>query len=245
MAAGPPAPEHPGVVLVDIEGTTTPIAFVHRVLFPHARAAFPALLRDRAEEPEVAGALAALARLAPEQDPLEHLYGLMDRDEKLGPLKVLQGITWREGYEAGLLAGEVYPDVPPALRTWHAHGIRLAIYSSGSEEAQRLLFRYSTAGDLAGLFDGFFDTKVGAKRETPSYATIATQLGVTPGSVLFLSDIEAELDAAKAAGMLTCQLARPADGTRAGSRHPVAVDFAQVAEHFHLPVIDVVAGSHA
>ena len=241
MVGEPPAPQRPEIVLVDIEGTTTPIAFVHRVLFPHARAAFPALVQQRAGDPEVAQALAAIARLAPERDALEHLNALMDRDEKLGPLKLLQGITWREGYEAGVLVGEVYPDVPPALRAWHTDGVRLAIYSSGSSEAQQLLFRHSTGGDLTDMFDGFFDTRVGAKRDSLSYIGIAGCLGVAPGAVLFLSDIEPELDAAQAAGMRTCQLVRAGDRTQAGIRHPVAADFGQVAELFRLPVAGLTA----
>ncbi|WP_419730380.1 acireductone synthase [Lichenicola sp.] len=241
MVAEPHARDRPDIVLVDIEGTTTPVAFVHRVLFPHARAALPALLAQTPHDPEVIEALAALARLAPGRDPLEHLTALMDRDEKLGPLKVLQGVTWRTGYADGRLVGELYPDVAPALRSWHADGVRLAVYSSGSSEAQELLFRHTAVGDLTSLFDGFFDTRVGAKRELWSYAGIAGCLGVGPASMLFLSDIEPELDAAQAAGMQTCQLVRAEDATQAGTRHQVAADFDQVAELFGLPA----AGSPA
>jgi enolase-phosphatase E1 len=228
----------PGLVLTDIEGTTTPIAFVHRVLFPHARAALPALVGRRSEEKPVADALAEIARLAPGADPLTQLLSWMDQDAKITPLKTLQGLTWRDGYESGLLKGEFYPDVPPALRRWRAGGVRLAVYSSGSEEAQRLIFGHGPDGDLSALFDGFFDTGIGAKRESQSYRAIARALDLPVGDILFLSDVEAELDAAASAGLLTCQLVRSEDGTVAGTRHPVAEAFDRVAARFGLPAAD-------
>lgn len=226
----------PSVVLVDIEGTTTPIAFVHRVLFPHARMALPALVTRRSEELQVAQALAEIDALAPGRDPLAQLFAWMDEDAKITPLKTLQGITWRDGYEAGVLTGELYPDVAPALRRWREAGLSLAVYSSGSEEAQKLIFGHSQDGDLAGLFGHFFDTRVGTKREAGSYAGIVRQLGVPPDCVLFLSDIEAELDAAAVAGLATCQLVRAQDGTKAGTVHPVAIDFDAVSLRFGLPL---------
>lgn len=225
----------PSVILVDIEGTTTPTAFVHRVLFPHARMALPALVTRRSEEPQVAQALAEVERLAPGRDTLAQLLAWMDQDAKITPLKTLQGITWRDGYEAGVLIGELYPDVAPALRRWHGEGLLLAVYSSGSEEAQKLIFGHSQDGDLAGLFRHFFDTRVGTKRDAESYAGIVRQLGVPPDRVLFLSDIEAELDAATSAGLLACQLVRQQDGTMAGTVHPVAADFDAVSSLFGLP----------
>ncbi|MCQ8278406.1 acireductone synthase [Acetobacteraceae bacterium KSS8] len=222
-------------VLTDIEGTTTPIAFVHRVLFPYARQALPSLVGRRADEKPVADALAEVRRLAPDADPLTRLLGWMDEDAKIGPLKTLQGLVWRDGYEAGLLKAEIYPDVSPALRSWTEAGLRIAVYSSGSVEAQHLIFRNGPDGDLTALFDGFFDTGVGAKRDTNSYRTIAGRLGLPPDEILFLSDVEAELDAAAEAGLRCCQLVRPEDGTVASSRHPVAPDFAAVAARFGLP----------
>ena len=223
------------MVLTDIEGTITPIAFVHRVLFPHARLALPALVARPAAEGPVAEALAEVARLAPGRDPLAQLLDWMDADAKVTPLKTLQGIAWRDGYQAGSLRGELYSDVAPALRRWHGAGIRLAIYSSGSEEAQRLLVAHSRDGDLGGLFDGYFDTRIGAKREASSYQALARRLEALPAAVLFLSDVVAELDAAAAAGLPTCQLVRPEDGTRAGAGHPVAADFDAVSRLFGLP----------
>ena len=217
-------------IITDIEGTTTPIRFVHHVLFPQARAGLPALLRDRAAEPEVAAALAGV----PGPDKLAALLAWMDGDVKAGPLKALQGILWRDAYAAGAVQGELYPDVAPCLRRWSKAGLRLFVYSSGSVEAQRLLFRHSDAGDLAPLFAGFFDTSVGPKREPSSYAAIATSLRLPAAEALFLSDVEAELDAAAAAGLQACQVVRPGDGTVPTDRHPACADFAEVARRFGL-----------
>ena len=223
----------PDAVLTDIEGTLTSIRFMHRVLFPHARKALPALVA-RTDDPAVQAALDEVARLAPGEDPLPRLLGWMDDDLKITPLKVLQGITWRDGYQSGLLRGELYPDVAPALQRWHAAGTRLSVYSSGSEEAQRLLFGYSDAGDLGGLFEHFFDTRVGLKRDPTSYAGIAGTIGLAPGQILFLSDVTAELDAAADSGFVVCHLVRPEDGAAAGTVHPVAADFDEVGRRFGL-----------
>ncbi|MBV9654570.1 MAG: acireductone synthase [Acetobacteraceae bacterium] len=221
-------------ILTDIEGTTTPIAFVHRTLFPFARTRMAAFIATHRTEPEVAAALAETEKLAPGRAPLDTLLGWMDQDAKVMPLKALQGLIWRDGYAAGELQSELYPDVAPALRRWHAGGLRLAVYSSGSVGAQRLLFGHAPEGDLTPLFAGFFDTATGAKREAASYGAIARALDLGPGTLLFLSDVEAELDAAMAAGLATCQLVRPADGTVASSRHQTAADFAAVSNRFGL-----------
>jgi enolase-phosphatase E1 len=214
----------PAGIITDIEGTTTPIAFVAEKLFPYARAALPNLLAHQASDPEIAAELHAV----PGPDKLATLLGWMDKDVKATPLKALQGIIWRDGYASGALRGELYPDVAACLHAWHRAGIKLAVYSSGSVEAQQLLFRHSTSGDLAGLFSAFFDTKIGAKREAASYRRIAESLGLPPKDLLFLSDIEAELDAAASAGLQTCQLVRPQDRTVASDRHGTAPDFASV-----------------
>ena len=221
-------------VVVDIEGTTTPIAFVRDTLFPFARGRLPAFLAVHAGEPEVASELAEVRRLHPEAEPLATLLGWMDADAKVTPLKALQGMVWDEGYRSGELRGAVYPDVPPALRAWHAEGTALFVYSSGSVAAQRQIFGHSTAGDLAALFSGFFDTRVGAKREAASYDRIAIATGNPAPSLLFLSDVGAELDAAAAAGLRTCQLVREEDGTVAVEGHPLARDFGRVSTLFGL-----------
>ena len=215
----------PDAILLDVEGTTTPIAFVRDVLFPLARARLPALLTGRADDPAVASECAAVRAVAPGQDVLAVLLGWMDADAKATPLKALQGLIWREAYASGAVQGVVYPDVAPAFRRWHARRVRLFIYSSGSVEAQRLIFAHSTAGDLSPLLSGYFDTRVGPKREPASYQAIARAIDAPPGGVLFLSDVAAELDAASAAGMLVTQIVRAADGTVASPGHPTAADF--------------------
>jgi enolase-phosphatase E1 len=210
-------------VLTDIEGTTTPIAFVHKVLFPYARMRLPAFV-------------AAHPRIGEQPTPaLETLFAQMDRDEKDPVLKTIQGMIWEQGYLAGDLKAEIYPDVAPALRRWSKAGLRLFVYSSGSVAAQRLLFGHNNAGDLTPLFQAFFDTRVGPKRESASYAAIARGANIPAPEFLFVSDIEAELDAAAQAGLRTCQLLRPEDGTKPSQHHETARDFAQVAEKFGLP----------
>lgn len=225
----------PRAVLTDIEGTTTAIAFVKDRLFPFAAEALDGFLAAQGDTPEVAAILAEVRALAPDTPPAEALRGWMAADAKLGPLKALQGLIWEAGYADGRLRGHLWPDVAGCLRAWAAGGVVLAVYSSGSVGAQKLLFGHSEAGDLTGLFAGFFDTRVGGKRERASYAAIAAALGLAPGAVLFLSDVAEELDAAAAAGMAACQLVRPADGTVAAGRHPVAADFPAVAQRFGLP----------
>lgn len=222
-------------VLTDIEGTTTRISFVKDVLFPFARARLPAFLAEHAGREDVAAELAEVRRQAPGRPELETLLGWMDADAKITPLKALQGMIWAEGYADGTLRGDLYPDVAPCLRRWAGAGVRLAVFSSGSVPAQRQIFGHSVAGDITGLFSGFFDTRVGGKREPDSYGRLAIALGLPPAEALFLSDVEAELDAAAAAGMRTCQLVRPQDGTVASDRHAVAADFDAVARLAGLP----------
>lgn len=212
-------------ILTDIEGTTTAIAFVHRSLFPYAASALDDFLARRGHDADVAAILADV----PGEDKAATLRGWMAADAKVTPLKALQGLIWRQGYADGALRGHLWPDVAPALRAWHARGLHLAVYSSGSEEAQRLLFRHSEAGDLEPLFEGFFDTRMGAKREAASYTRIAGAWGAAPAAILFLSDVAEELDAAREAGLATCQLVREADGTKPSGRHPEAAEFGAIA----------------
>ncbi|HQT37815.1 MAG TPA: acireductone synthase [Acidocella sp.] len=221
----------PAAVLTDIEGTTTPIAFVHEVLFPYARARLPGWCQVHCDAPVIG----EVARLAPGAMIVDTLLGWMDRDEKITPLKTIQGMIWAEGYAKGEIAGDLYEDVAPALRRWAGAGVRLYVYSSGSVEAQKLLFGHSRAGNLNGLFQGFFDTRLGTKRSPQSYTDICRGTNVSAAECLFLSDVEAELDAAAQAGLRTCQLVRPQDRTVAGNRHAVAADFAEVAKQFGLP----------
>ena len=223
-------------VVTDIEGTTTPIAFVRDTLFPFARSRLPAFLRAHATDAAVAAELAEVRRMAPDAEPLDTLLHWMDIDAKLTPLKSLQGMIWREGYASGALKGAIYPDVPETLRRWKTAGLRLFVYSSGSVDAQKQLFGRSVAGDLTGLFDGFFDTRIGPKREPDSYGRLAIGIGLPPSEVLFLSDVEDELDAASAAGLRTCKLVRSQDGTAASEVHPNAAEFVEVARLVTLPL---------
>lgn len=225
-------------VVCDIEGTTSAIAFVKDTLFPFAEGALDSFLREQAASPEVAAILDEVRGLAPGQDPAEALRGWMTRDEKVTPLKALQGMIWRQGFESGALHGHLWPDVAPCLRAWARGGIALRIYSSGSVEAQRLLFGHSEAGDLTPILSGYDDTRTGPKREAASYAAIAQAAGFAPERMLFLSDVAEELDAAAAAGMRTCQLVRPGDGTVATPRHPACATFPEVAIRFGLPAPD-------
>lgn len=210
-------------IVTDIEGTTSDIRFVHNVLFPYARERLAAFVTaQQYVEPvntildnlrtEIAAPDASAAQL------IDTLFRFMDEDRKSTSLKALQGIIWRDGYLNGDFTGHLYPDVLPALEKWKSMGIDLYVYSSGSVAAQKLLFGYSDEGDITHLFSGYFDTLVGAKRETQSYRAIAEQLGHTPARILFLSDIHQELDAAEEAGLRTLQLVR---GDRdPASRHP-------------------------
>jgi enolase-phosphatase E1 len=221
----------PAAVLMDIEGTITPISFVHDVLFPYARARMADWCRVHLDDP----VLGEVARAAPGQPVDTTLLGWMERDEKITALKTVQGKIWAEGYGRGDILGALYPDVPPALRRWAKGRLKLFVYSSGSVEAQTLLFAHSDAGDLSALFQGFFDTRVGAKREAASYGLICRGANITAGDMLFLSDVEAELDAASAYGLRTCQIVRATDGTVASDRHETATAFSEAARKFGLP----------
>jgi enolase-phosphatase E1 len=221
-------------VVTSVEGTTTPLSFIRNVLFPFARARLPGFLQAHAANPEVEQQLAEVRRLVPGRPELQTLMHWMDQDAKITPLKALQGMVWREGYGEGGLAGAVYPDVPPALRRWAAAGLRLYGFSHGSTEAQLLIFGHSFEDDLSGLFSGFFDTRVGSKREPESFSRLAITMRLPPAEIAYLSDIEAELDAAAAAGMRTCQVVRPGQAAPPSDRHPGAADFSAVAARMGL-----------
>jgi enolase-phosphatase E1 len=222
-------------VLIDIEGTVTPISMVRALLFPYARARLESFVAAHGAEPAVAEALAQVRDLEPEADPVASLLRWSDLDAKVTPLKTIQGLIWREGYAAGDLVATFYPDAPECLSFWRQEGLPLFVYSSGSEEAQRGIFAHSQAGDLTGLFGGFFDTRRGPKREAASYTAITGTIGLPAGLILFLSDIEAELDAAATAGLQTCQIVREEDGTIRSTRHSVATSFHEVSRLFTLP----------
>lgn len=228
-------------ILTDIEGTTTPIAFVHEALFPYARARMAEFCMRHAREPRVAAELRAARELDghPELDldaTIALLIRWIDEDRKAGPLKTLQGFIWRKGYEEGVLKGQVYADAAASLARWHARGLKLFVYSSGSEEAQKLIFGYSDKGDLAGLFSGFFDTRIGAKTEPRSYEAIARMAGFAAAEILFLSDHPGEVVAAKSAGLQVARIDRAlAPGASAEEDGvPVAGSFGPVERIFGL-----------
>lgn len=178
----------PRVVLLDIEGTTAPVSFVHQVLFPYARTHLPRLVAEQAHDPVVHAQLEEIARLAPGVPPMEQLTRWMDEDAKVGPLKALQGIVWGQGYQRGELIASLYPDVVPALEAWSKAGLTLAVYSSGSEPAQKLIYGHTQQGDVTPLFSRFFDLRVGGKKDETSYRNILLETGWKPEDVLFLSD---------------------------------------------------------
>lgn len=219
------------VIVTDIEGTTSDIQFVHQVLFPYARQHLAAYVRENHADENVAAALNAVREesAAPQatlDELITTLTSYIDQDRKSPGLKALQGMIWRAGYVEGQFTGHLYPDVLPAFERWQQQGIGLYVYSSGSVAAQKLLFGYSDEGDLTSLFSGYFDTGVGAKREAQSYRNIAEKIGLAPASLLFLSDIHQELDAAADAGWHTVQLIRgEADNA---SRHHQVNDFSQI-----------------
>ncbi|UCZ78700.1 acireductone synthase [Pectobacterium carotovorum] len=218
-------------IVTDIEGTTSDIRFVHTVLFPYARERLADTVRQHGSDPEIAQALGALRQELGQPDAdsdalITALNQFMDEDRKSTALKQLQGIIWRAGYRNGDFQGHLYPEVASQLAAWQQQGLRLYVYSSGSVEAQQLLFGYSNAGDLRPLFSDYFDTRVGAKRETDSYRTIAQAIGLPAEQLLFLSDIRQELDAAQEAGWHTCQLIR--DDADSVSRHRQVARFDQI-----------------
>jgi enolase-phosphatase E1 len=210
-------------ILLDIEGTTTPIDFVHKTLFPFARERMREFVRDNfgrlqdeisslhAEhkfDSEKGEDLAAFDETSAES-VAEYLIFLIDRDRKSTALKSIQGQIWRAGYESGELCGEVFDDVLPAFKRWKENGKTIAIFSSGSSLAQRLIFGFSVAGDLSPYISAYFDTTTGAKKEPESYRKIAASLSFPPVEILFVSDVVAELDAAFEAGMQTRFCVRP------------------------------------
>jgi enolase-phosphatase E1 len=206
-------------VLLDIEGTTCPVSFVGEVLFPYAKQQMPAFLADQAENPIVQELLiqvfeawdkdtdieaAALRQKYCQNDSLaavSYLGWLIEKDRKLTPLKELQGLIWRQGYDQGLLKAPLYADVPEALGRWHSAGLELSTYSSGSINAQKLLYRHSSYGDLSILFRSWFDTNVGSKASSQSYTKIAEALKSSPEQIVFISDRKSELIPAADAGI--------------------------------------------
>ena len=229
-------------ILLDIEGTTTPIEFVHDVLFSYARAHVRGFLINNFVSEEVRADIAVLRdehavdvkekRNPPSFDTTDiesiatYVEWLIGRDSKSTGLKLLQGKIWRQGYLAGDLKSQIFADVRAALERWHAHGLNITIFSSGSVLAQQLLFAHTEAGDLTPLIDNYFDTKVGKKGEAESYRRITEALNSDAGKILFISDVVAELNAAHDAGMKTLLSIRPGNAPQdPAAQHPAIRTF--------------------
>ena len=248
MAAASPGEDSIRAILLDIEGTTTPIDFVFKTLFPYARVKVERFLLEHSSEPDVRADIEALreqhradtgenlnppdwiddSREAELASATSYARSLIDRDSKCSALKSLQGKIWQEGYGAGELHGEVYPDVPPAFTRWSRQGKIIAIFSSGSVLAQRLLFSSTAAGDLTRNLRAHFDTTTGPKNTPASYLKIADSLATEPKAILFISDVERELDAAQAAGMHTALCVRTESAEQLARTHRVIHSFEEI-----------------
>jgi enolase-phosphatase E1 len=216
-------------ILTDIEGTTSSLSFVKDVLFPYARERMAEFIRQHAQEAAVRKELEEVRRLSgknlSEPEVIEQLIRWIDEDKKITPLKSLQGMIWEDGYKKDAFKGHMYEDAVRHLKQWKQAGVRLYVFSSGSVQAQKLLFAHTEYGDLTPLFSGYFDTTIGNKREADSYRKIAEAIGAPPGDILFLSDIREELDAARSAGMQTFLLKRDGGTDIRPTLHRQAHDF--------------------
>ena len=221
-------------ILLDIEGTTTPLTFVHDVLVPDSQQHLAEYVKSHALDDLVIEALESVCHTVKQETDREisteqtvpQLLDWIREDRKHSALKILQGLIWEHGYKSRVYTSEVYPDVPPTLKAWSRRGLTLGIYSSGSVKAQQLLFEHTNMGDLRTYISDYFDTTSGPKTEITSYIRIAAQLSLATADILFLSDIAAELVAAQAAGMQTIQILRP--GTMASAEQIHAADFTEV-----------------
>jgi len=236
------------LVLLDIEGTITPISFVYDTLFPYAHDHAERFLREHWYESDVQDEVEALRKLNAEDREagrtelvvppygaagdremlaalMAYVHELIHADRKVTPLKSLQGKVWRDGYELGQLRGEFYDDALRAFARFDAAGTRIAIFSSGSVEAQQLLFEHSTEGDLTQFVEAWFDTGTGSKRERESYEHIAESLQIDPSRVLFATDVVAEAQAASEAGMQVVVLERLGNPRQPAHRFRVESDF--------------------
>lgn len=159
------------------------------------------LKQTQPAQAEFSAAFSATRRAKGHRQIIEYMRLLIKKDRKLAPLKELQGLIWEDGYQNGTLQGPLFADVAPALYRWRDAGLTLSVYSSGSIKAQKLLYQYSSAGDLRPLFKSWFDTRIGPKIESTSYGLICKDLSSEPSNVLFISDSLAELNAADQAGL--------------------------------------------
>lgn len=219
-------------IVTDIEGTTSSLSFVKDTLFPYARTRLPTFVREQAKNTKLREALQE-ARLAAgnpqmdDEDLIRRLLEWIEQDKKVTALKSIQGMIWEAGYCNGDFRGHIYPDAVEALKKWQLAGQHLYVYSSGSVQAQKLLFAHTDSGDLTDLFSGYFDTHIGPKNSVESYRRIADHIDVDPAELLFLSDAVAELDAADQAGWNVVQLTRPGEA-QPPAAYATAVDFTSI-----------------
>jgi enolase-phosphatase E1 len=224
-------PDDVRAILLDIEGTTTPIAFVHDVLFSYAREHVAEFLKANSAADDVAllrqeHAVDVKEGRNPPPLTTEYVHWLIALDRKSTGLKSLQGKIWRQGYEEGSLQSQVFADVAPAFQRWRERGLRISIFSSGSVLAQQLVFAHTEAGDLTRFIDSYFDTNVGKKGEAESYRKIAETMELEPEQILFISDVVTELEASNEAGMRTIMSIRP--GNEPQPQYPAIRSFDEI-----------------
>jgi enolase-phosphatase E1 len=214
-------------VLLDVEGTTTDIHYVHDVLFPYSATRLRSFVLENCDNAEVKdciqsvkNTLFAESQLSiDDEDAVSYLLKWIEEDRKLTALKTLQGLIWKEGYENHEFQTQIYEDVVTSLRSWTSLGIKIGIFSSGSTIAQQLLFRHTRYGDLTPFLSDYFDTRIGGKRDVQSYMKIAKKLGIDGSCILFVSDVEEELDAASQSGFVVMRVVR--DGSGISSKYAV------------------------
>lgn len=230
-------------ILLDIEGTTSSVSYVYDEMFPFVRNELSEFLaanwgtESLNESIQLIAADAelenwpdtSLTEAEQVQQVAAEVLRQMDNDMKVTGLKNLQGKIWKSGFESGALQAHVYEDVLPALDGWKAANKDIRIYSSGSVQAQLLFFGHTIVGNLLDRFSAHYDTKVGGKKESPSYMHIAGEAGLDPARILFVSDIVAELDAAREAGLQTALSLRPGNAEVASDNsHPAISSFAEI-----------------
>ncbi len=215
-------------VLTDIEGTTSSLSFVKDVLFPYSKKKIRDFVKTHSQDPAVMRILEEVQKIE-EGDPVETMIRWIEEDRKITPLKELQGLIWEEGYRTGELQGHIYPDAYQKIKEWHEKGLPIYIYSSGSVKAQKLLFGHTQYGDINHLFSGYFDTKIGNKKDPESYRKIAKEIGLKPEEILFLSDNPEEILASAEAGMRVIGVAREGENDPIDNfPHPQVRNFEEI-----------------
>ncbi len=195
-------------MLLDIEGTISPISFVRDTLFPYSRDRLKDFVSTNLSNPIVQDILTQAETLAGGGDAVTALLDWQERDVKAPPLKALQGLIWESGYRSGAFKSPIFPDALFALKQWKAASLPIYIYSSGSVQAQLLFFEFNVEGDLRPLFSGYFDTAIGPKNEASSYLRISEQIGASPDNIVFFSDNDKELQAARSTALQTVHVVK-------------------------------------